>query len=83
MSALPSKTDDGSGSSVRALQTLPRRDIKAEAAGNLALLLSVIRCREVLSNDEEENVLRVIRELREIPDSAATPGPRKAETTNG
>jgi hypothetical protein len=34
------------------------------AAGNMAFLLSVIRCREQLSPDEEANVRHVIERLR-------------------
>jgi hypothetical protein len=39
------------------------KDIRHEAAGNLAFLLSVIRCRESLSEAEEANVRRVISQL--------------------
>ena len=37
--------------------------VEHEAAGNLAFLLSVIRCREDLSEAEEANVRRVIKRL--------------------
>ncbi len=40
-------------------------DIRHEAAGNLAFLLSVIRCGETLSEAEENNVRRVIDALNE------------------
>lgn len=42
----------------------PTTDIRSEAAGNLAFLLSVIRCGEVLSPQEEANVKRVIAQLQ-------------------
>jgi hypothetical protein len=42
----------------------PNNDIRHVAAGNLAFLLSVIRCGEKLSEDEEQNVRRVIAELQ-------------------
>lgn len=45
------------------LTPTPNGDIRHEAAGNLAFMLSVIRCGEQLSAGEEENVRRVIREL--------------------
>jgi hypothetical protein len=44
-------------------------DIRHEAAGNLAFLLSVIRCGEQLSDDEEANVRRVIGELRKASEA--------------
>lgn len=42
---------------------IENNDIRHRAAGNLAFLLSVIRCGEVLSPDEEANVRKVIEEL--------------------
>lgn len=50
-----------------ALTPTPNTDIRHEAAGNLAFLLSVIRCGESLSEAEESNVRRVIEGLGVTP----------------
>jgi hypothetical protein len=47
----------------RSVTPTDNNDIRHEAQGNLAFLLSVIRCGEQLSDDEEANVRRVIAEL--------------------
>lgn len=41
-----------------------------EAAGNLAFLLSCVRCGEQLSHDEELNVRRVIQRLNDAEKAA-------------
>lgn len=47
-----------------AFTPIPNNDIRHEAAGNLAFLLSVIRCGESLSEAEQQNVRQVIRKLQ-------------------
>jgi hypothetical protein len=49
------------------------QDLHRVAAGNLAFLLSVIRSGERLSQDEENNIRRVIEKLS---DGAVSPGRR-------
>src|ERR1035438_3716874 len=60
-----------SGDTITLLTPPPNGDIRHAAAGNLGFLLSVIRCGEKLSDDEEQNVRRVIKEL----EVASTPEP--------
>jgi hypothetical protein len=47
----------------------PNKAITHRAAGNLAFLLSVIRCGESLSPEEEASVRSVIQELETRPES--------------